>query len=295
MSSSMNTAVLADSHETPVLVEYATPDALSVPEPALTRRSLDKVVARGRGGPWIPREEAFPPAWLEPSEAVDDVRAMAALAERRRIAREMHDGVAQDVASLSYLVDDLSRRDCNEQHQPDLVHVREELTRIVTELRNCIFDLRTGVSADDGLGAVLARSVKATGTTSSAAVHITLNESSERLPQYVETELLRIAQEAVANALAHACASNIWVSCTVQPPFADLRVDDDGIGSASVRDHHFGLEIMQERAERINAALTVAERPGGGTRVSAVLCPSEPPRVHPLPGGGHALQRATRR
>ena len=76
----------------------------------------------------------------------------------------------------------------------------------------------------------------------------------------METELLRIGQEAVTNARKHSQGENMWVTCRVEPPFAELRIEDDGVGVVGPREDHYGLHIMKERAGRINAVLTIAER-----------------------------------
>lgn len=212
---------------------------------------------------------------LESAVLFSDVRALATVEERRRLAREIHDGIAQEIASLGYLVDDLARDQCNQRHQDGLNDLRNELTRVVTDLRLSIFDLRSGVSSNDGLGSVLGDYVREAGKNSGMTVHLSLEESTRRLRLDVETELLRIAQEAVTNARKHSHAANLWVTCRVEPPFAEVRVEDDGRGAVRARDDHYGLHIMNERASRINAVLTFADRPGGGTVVSAVLLPAE--------------------
>jgi len=224
---------------------------------------------------------------LESAVLFADVRALATVEERRRLAREIHDGVAQESASLGYLVDDLARDDCDHNHQSGLHDLRSELTRVVTELRLSVFDLRSGVTTNAGLGSVLSDYVRAVGTGSDLAVHVTLQESPERLRLDIETELLRIAQEAVSNARRHAEAANVWVTCRVSPPFAEIRVEDDGIGNATARQGHFGLNIMSERARRVNADLTIMDRPGGGTTVSAVLKANTPRSTGPLGQNGN--------
>ncbi|MGI8888392.1 MAG: histidine kinase, partial [Nocardioidaceae bacterium] len=103
---------------------------------------------------------------LESAVLFSDVRALATVEERRRLAREIHDGIAQEIASLGYLVDDLARDQCNQRHQDGLNDLRNELTRVVTELRWSIFDLRSGVSSNDGLGSVLGDYVRAVGKSS---------------------------------------------------------------------------------------------------------------------------------
>jgi signal transduction histidine kinase len=102
-------------------------------------------------------------------------------------------------------------------------------------------------------------------------VHLVLDEAPNRLPVDAETELLRIAQEAITNARKHANAENLWVTCSVNPPRATLRIEDDGGGLGKPRTDSFGLEVMRERAERVGAKLTVQNRDDGGTSVEVTL------------------------
>ena len=75
----------------------------------------------------------------------------------------------------------------------------------------------------------------------------------------------------LTNARKHANADNLWVTCSVDPPRATLRIEDDGGGLGRPRTDSFGLEVMRERAERVGAQLTVQTRPEGGTSVEVTL------------------------
>lgn len=210
---------------------------------------------------------------LRSSVVFDEVRELATREERGRLAREIHDGIAQELASLAYALDGVS-----EELPPGLVvseqvdAIREQIRTLVTELRMSLFDLRSDVSPDEGLGAAISRHVRAVGTTAGLRVHLSLDESPLRLGAETEAELLRIVQEAVTNARKHARAKNLWVSCTVDPPSASITVEDDGTGlvSGPSRDSH-GLAIMQERAARIRAQLVVENRTPRGTRICLTL------------------------
>jgi signal transduction histidine kinase len=208
---------------------------------------------------------------IDTGQLFSEVRALATVEERRRLAREIHDGVAQEVAALGFVVDDIAAREKDPQVLPDLLRLRDELTRIVSELRLSIFDLRSDVQPTAGLGAALTSYVRSVGTGSGLTVHLVLDESAYRLPIEAETELLRVAQEAITNARKHARARNLWVTCRVDPPRAFLRIADDGRGLGTARNDSFGMEIMRERAARLGATLTVRQRVGGGTVVEVTL------------------------
>jgi signal transduction histidine kinase len=194
------------------------------------------------------------------------VRDTATSEERQRIAREVHDGVAQDVASLGYLVDNLAVETSDPEQQARIGALRDEVTRVVTELRHSIFDLRHELAASAGLGESLSAYANQVSITSPMAVHVSLDEQGPRLPSDVEYELMRIAQEAMANARKHSGAANLWLRCTIRAPFAEIEVRDDGTNEHSPRSDSQGLKIMRERSRSIGAELVVTEptatRPG---------------------------------
>jgi signal transduction histidine kinase len=197
------------------------------------------------------------------------VRDNAMSQERQRIAREVHDGVAQDVASLGYLVDNLATTTADPVQREQIGQLRQEVTRVVTDLRHSIFDLRHEIAAGAGLGESLSAYANHVSATSPMAVHVTLDEKGPRLPSDVEYELLRIAQEAMANARKHSGASNLWLRCTVRSPHAEIEVRDDGTRAHAPRPDSQGLTIMRERSRSVGADLLVEEptQEHPGTRV----------------------------
>lgn len=207
---------------------------------------------------------------LETGVLFDQIRELATTEERRRLAREIHDGIAQELASLGYMVDEISAVAADAE-APDIVEdlagLRTEMSRIVRELRLSIFDLRSEVDRYGGLGAALSEYLRTIGTTSGFTVHLTLDESSRRLPAETEAELLRIAQEAINNARKHAGADNLWVTVRIHPPDAELVIEDDGSGLGPGRADSYGLEIMRERAARTRAMLEIRPRNPRGTYV----------------------------
>lgn len=209
---------------------------------------------------------------LDTAMLFDEVRSLATAEERRRLAREIHDGIAQEIASLGYLVDGMLA-DAGGQQQEDLHQLRAELTRLTSELRLSIFDLRTEVSPSASLGAVLSDHVRMLGSRSRMTVHLSLAEGVKRLPSQTETEILRIAQEAITNARKHSEARNLHVSLSVEAPYARLVVSDDGRGLGTAREDSFGIRTMRERADRVGASLRVRNKTTGtsGTEVILVL------------------------
>ncbi|MBK7624528.1 MAG: hypothetical protein IPJ14_18175 [Kineosporiaceae bacterium] len=214
----------------------------------------------------------------------DDVRRLATVDERHRLAREIHDGIAQDMASVGYQIDDIAS-DAPAEVAARLHALREHLTTLVAELRLSIFDLRAGVDEAVGLARTLSDYVQRVATQAGLVVHLSTDESPHRLPLATEVELLRMVQEAVTNVRRHADAHNLWLTVMVDPPRARVTVADDGCGLSPPRPDSMGITGMKERATRIGANLTVRDRdesdpalPGAsrsrGTVVDILLEPS---------------------
>ncbi|MDO3704564.1 GAF domain-containing sensor histidine kinase [Micromonospora sp. C28SCA-DRY-2] len=211
---------------------------------------------------------------LEAALLFDEVRSLATNEERQRLAREIHDGVAQELVMVGYGIDNALATvfDDAEETAEALRTLRGEVTRVITELRLSLFELRSEVDRHGGLAAAIAEYARTVGASAGLRVHLSLDESTARLPAATEAELLRIAQEAVTNARKHAGASNLWVTCEVDPPYAQIEVSDDGQGMGDQRtDGHYGLAIMAERAERIRGRLEIRPRQPSGTTVAVVV------------------------
>jgi signal transduction histidine kinase len=208
----------------------------------------------------------------------DDVRHLATEDERMRLAREIHDGIAQDMASVGYALDDIAG-DADSATAARLASLREHLGGLVSDLRLSIFDLRAGVDESVGLARTLGDYVQRVGPQAGLIVHVSMNESPHRLPVATEVELLRIVQEAVTNVRKHARAKNLWLTVEVDPPRAHVTVTDDGRGLQPRRLDSVGIQGMHERADRIGGRLSVRNRSdGSGTVVDVVIDP--PQAVH---------------
>ncbi|MBM0257752.1 GAF domain-containing sensor histidine kinase [Micromonospora sp. 4G55] len=211
---------------------------------------------------------------LEAALLFDEVRSLATNEERQRLAREIHDGVAQELVMVGYGIDNALATvyDDADETAEGLRTLRGEVTRVITELRLSLFELRSEVDRHGGLAAAIAEYARTVGASGGLRVHLSLDESTARLPAATEAELLRIAQEAVTNARKHAGASNLWVTCEVDPPYAQIEVSDDGHGIGDQHaDGHYGLAIMAERAERIRGRLEIRPRQPSGTTVAVVV------------------------
>ncbi|WP_224279529.1 sensor histidine kinase [Nocardioides lacusdianchii] len=225
---------------------------------------------------------------LDTAVLFDDVRTLATSEERNRIAREMHDGVAQEIVGLGYIVDEIASVSDDEQTRELASELRSEITRLVSEIRFSIFDLRHDVT-DGRLAASLADYAREVSHATGLRVHLSLAESGPPLPPRAATEVLRVAQEAIANVRKHSRARNLWVTLESDGSNLDLTVEDDGVGNAGPRDHHWGLQTMRERAANVGAQLAVTPRHDGGTVVSL----RSPTAAPPEGDNAHGHHRAT--
>jgi len=208
---------------------------------------------------------------LDAAHIFAEVRALATMEERRRLSREIHDGITQDITKLRLdlenVVDDL-----DEPSAEALDPIVAALDEIHADLRHSVFELRADIDADTDLLTALDAHVQQAMAGTGTIVHMTKDGSGTRLNPDVEVEVFRIAQEVIANVRKHANARNIWVEARVHPPALRLRISDDGVGRiADIRPDSFGLSIMRERAERIGARLVMRDRIGGGTLVELEL------------------------
>lgn len=184
------------------------------------------------------------------------------LQERRRIARDLHDGLAQE---LAYAVTQLRRDDLA---APGLKGVTRALERALDDSRRVIDTLTR--SSDEPLSTALASEAHEVAGRTGAYVDFSLDPDVDASPAVRET-LLRIAREAVSNAARHAHALHIRVELSGRGDIA-LRVIDDGVGfdTAALSDG-FGLISMEERASAFGGVLTVTSSRGGGTRVEVTM------------------------
>jgi signal transduction histidine kinase len=199
-------------------------------------------------------------------------RDSATVEERRRLAREMHDGVAQEMASLGYFVDTLvDQEPADSVRRRQLTLLRERLTMVVGEVRRSVQTLRTEIGESDSLGTAIGSLARHLSASSGIPIHVTLDEQTTRLRPEIEGELLRIAQEAMTNAVRHSGATAINVQCSVAPPSAEIVVSDNGHGLGTGRDDSHGLEIMRERATLVAGELRVTDNVPHGTVVAVRL------------------------
>jgi signal transduction histidine kinase len=201
------------------------------------------------------------------------------LAERARLAREIHDTVAQGLSSIQMLLHAAERADPGRPGIEHLRLARDTAADGLAETRRFIREL-TPPDLDQGLGAALGRVARAQAWRSELDVQVDAPPVVE-LPMHVQTAILRIAQGAVANVVQHADASNVRIVLASDGREVRLTIADDGCGfdpvavrRASGATDSFGLRAMEDRVDQLGGTLVVDSAVGRGTTVTVTLAVS---------------------
>jgi nitrate/nitrite-specific signal transduction histidine kinase len=216
---------------------------------------------------------------IENARLYKEVQSLATIKERERIAREMHDGLAQALSLLHLGLQRLQGGAAGgaTQTAEDLKGLLAIADRAYEEVRQSIFGLRTMVSRGLGLIPTLTEFLHEFSARNGITVALEAPDGAPRhLPPSTEVQLVRIIQEALANVHKHAAAEHAWVRIRWEHPSIQVIVEDDGRGfdphmPASPDRRHFGFQTMRERAEGLGGTLEIDSAPGGGTRVIATL------------------------
>jgi signal transduction histidine kinase len=213
-------------------------------------------------------------------ELADMNEAMAVVKERQRIARELHDSLAQTLGYLHLKLADLERRvgaDGTAHLEVELADLKKVARDAYEEARQAIFGLRSMVSRSLGLIPTLTEYLHDWSGQTTVAVDLRVDpEEGTRLPPVVEVQLIGIIQEALANVRKHAGAQRVLVSVERHDEAARVAIHDDGRGFdpsavAGGSNGGFGIETMRERAEAVGGKFTISSRPGQGTQVDVEL------------------------
>lgn len=197
------------------------------------------------------------------------LRRVGADEERTRIARDLHDRVGQSLAFVGFELDRITRRTGGSAVEAELAELRDEVRKVVAEVRDTLYDLRTDVSESEGMLATLRSYVRRVAERSGLSFDFEGDEA-RRLPLRQEREVWRIAQEAITNAVRHAGATSVQVRWRHDGESALLEVRDDGRGlptGSEIRHDAYGVRGMRERAAAIGGRLTIGAADGGGTVV----------------------------
>jgi two-component system nitrate/nitrite sensor histidine kinase NarX len=211
---------------------------------------------------------------IENARRYEQAQGRAALEERQRLARDLHDAVTQTLFSASLIAEVLPRifaRDA-QQGVERLAELRQLTRGALAEMRTLLAELRPSVLVEAGLPELLRQLAEAFTGRARVPAELAVEGDDCALPPEVQIALYRVAQEALNNIAKHAGASSVSICLSYRPGGVGLSIRDDGRGfdPAAVTGEHLGVAIMRERAEAVGGALEVASQPGGGTRVAVV-------------------------
>jgi signal transduction histidine kinase/streptogramin lyase len=211
--------------------------------------------------------------------AVAGVRFDAMLAERTRLARELHDTLLQGFTGITLQLDGV-RSTLEESSAPladNLSRILQRADRTLREAREMVWDMRQPGLVNADLGGALQAVSAALPNPAGIVIEHRVTGDPRPLSPTVATACLRIGREAMVNALAHSKARTMLVSLHYDSQHVQLEIRDDGCGAtpemleAAAARGHWGIAGMRERARTAGGTLTVETRPGQGTRVVAVV------------------------
>ena len=221
---------------------------------------------------------------MENAHLYEQAEQAAALAERNRLARELHDSVTQSLYSVTLYAEAAARLLTAGQHADAADHLRDlrdTAQEALREMRLLIFELRPPALEKSGLIAALQARLEAVEGRGGVLTELSVEGAEEagQVPLVVQEELFQIAREALNNVLKHAHALHVRVHVQFQGTGAYLQVSDDGAGFDPVQIRErggLGLPGMKERAQKIGADLQITSEPGKGTCVRVTVPQNSP-------------------
>ena len=196
---------------------------------------------------------------------------LAALEERSRIAREIHDRVAQSIYMLSLQLETCA--DLAEQDRPGLGDRLQQLVALskqsLLEVRHYVFDLKPFLAGEKGAASMVESQVGEFRNVAGVEAKVEVEGEDREVPTGVSTCLYRVTQEALANVFKHAKASKVKVTLEFTTDEVRLQVLDNGLGfDPDTSTPGNGLENMRQRAEELGGSFTLETAPGQGSSVT---------------------------
>jgi signal transduction histidine kinase len=224
------------------------------------------------------------------AQLLTQAREAGVLEERQRLAREIHDTLAQGLTGIITQLEAAQRTSDDAEHNRRIGDAKQLARDSLSEARRSVQALKPGALEGARLPEALAEEAARWSATSGVAADVTTTGQARPLHPEVEVTLLRVAQEALANVAKHASASRAAVTLSYMEDVVTLDVLDDGRGfdvdgrESSPRGDGsgFGLTAMRQRVQRLDGQLEIESEDGGGTAVSA--------SVPAIPLGGPAME-----
>jgi len=199
------------------------------------------------------------------------------VAERARVSREIHDTLLQSLGAVSVELEVVASqlRSSDAPISSSLTRLRREVARCIREARESVWELRTSRLETRDLASALEEFADDIGTARAVQVDVEARGRAWQGSPETDEQLLRIAQEAVGNAVRHGRAKKVRVSLDYEREQVTLRVSDDGCGFVPSEQQpdgeHWGLTTMRERAHRIGGELRILSGAGDGTTVETIV------------------------
>jgi len=193
--------------------------------------------------------------------------------ERKRVAREIHDGPAQSMANVvlrAELADRMMSQGNIEQAKVELRDLKSLVRSSLSDVRRIIYDLRPMALDDLGLVPALRRFIEAYGDSKEFEIDFRIFGLEERLPSSMEVAIYRLVQESINNISKHAKAKHVTVHLEFKPLKILIKIVDDGIGFAEAelkKGSRFGLMGMRERVKLLDGEIQIISAPNQGTKI----------------------------
>lgn len=187
--------------------------------------------------------------------------------ERRRIARDLHDGVQQRIVVLGLQVRNLTRHaDDPTSIRANAVTLRQGMSELLADFRTLVHGIMPATLTDRGIESA----IRDLGERTAVPLVLRSSGMGRRLPQAVESTVYFVVLESVTNSVKHAAAKGIWVDLAHADGELRVAVRDDGDGGAALSGGS-GLAGLRDRVRALNGSLTVSSAPGAGTEVRALI------------------------
>jgi signal transduction histidine kinase len=197
------------------------------------------------------------------------------LAERSRIARELHDTLIQGFSGITMQMHAFASRLKTPEDRQALGEIIHDAGICLQETRRSVAGLRGGTGSSSGLAAAISDAARQLTEERDIRLKLSLDERHQELSAEVKYNLVCIVQEAITNSIKHSGAHVIEVSLVCSANDLRISVRDDGrgisLGEGKGRAGHYGMIGMKERASQIGAELDIASAPGQGTKVSVYV------------------------
>ncbi|MEQ1947640.1 MAG: two-component regulator propeller domain-containing protein [Bryobacteraceae bacterium] len=203
-------------------------------------------------------------------------QVLLVVGERNRIARELHDTLIQGFSGITMQLQALNGRLKNKEERDTLQEIIRDAGTCLQETRRSVAGLRAQVSGGTGLAAALAEAARQITEQQDVRLRLQLADRAYEMPPEVKYNLVRIAQEAVTNAVKHSGARTIDLALDQNGRGVHLTISDDGRGftrdgESRAEPLHYGIVGMRERANQIRAQFQMSSAPGRGTTIRVMV------------------------